>query len=199
MALKLLSILILFSYVANAQNDGIMPSGWKPDWYMTTSIAESEIETGNKVWDELSSSKKRVLERYASKIYRDSNGTLWFKGVEWYNLNTKQRIAFRPRGLKEDVVHISGQALAGAIIEKNISLARFYKKKVKVSDAIYEQRPIGRRYHYGKGGEDGNTRRSGGYEVIYKKVLVKPARYEYRWFIKEIKINISERRKNDDS
>jgi len=175
-----------------------MPSDWRPDWYITVSAPETAQEAGEKLWEELTHARQKLLERHSKSTYRDTNGKLWFKDVEWYNLHSKQRQAIRPRGVPEGTEHISAMELLGALVEEEVKLIRFYRRRVKVTEPQYAMRQVGRRYNYGNGGEDGSTRRSGGYTIVYRRVLVERARYEYRTFVRELDFRVLLLRKKLD-
>jgi len=188
--MRLAALLILsFASFAYGQSE-IMPSDWRPDWYVTASQQELDIAEGEALWEVQPRTTQRVLERKAKNIYRDTRGQLWYRFNKkirgevfdlWYNLETGTEKEWRPSYMHEDAEPISAQELLGAASLREVQSATYCRMRVKVKDPQYAMRYSHREYNYGNGGEDGSTRRSGGFVDVYRRVQVAPAEYGYEW------------------
>ncbi len=196
--------ILLLASLAHGQSE-IMPTDWRPDWYVTTPQSELDIAEGESLWEIQPRTTRRALEQTAKDIYRDNRGQLWYHFKEkirgevlerWYNLETGLEKEWRPLYMDEDAEPISAKELLGAASLREVPSAVYRRVKVKVADPQYAMEFSHIRYNYGNGGLDGSTRFSGGFVFVYERVQVKPAEYGYEW--KPVERRIRFRRAKDD-
>lgn len=215
------AILIASAVQAQTINeDGFIEEGWD---ILQAGPSQSEIdfETGFDAWQFLSPNQRRKIDEYAQTCYRSHDGDIWTNWFEtqipeirrtdeeymgrfplpWFNLNRNYGVPERP--IAEDAGPIDGMELLGAMINNDLEMVNFIRKRIKVSEGQFSLRLQTRfaripyktttRQNVRRGGERTITRSwTSGPVWKYVRVRTGPPEYRVAWETRTIRFPIVE-------